>query len=202
VHVFSCDVTDAAEVAGALGEVAATHGIRHLVGLAGGALDAEVSAERQDRLPSVEVFRGSLADNLIGQYVVLHAALGALEQLDGDRSITLVSSVNALGEFGLPAYSAAKAGLIGLMHALTGPLGQRGIRINVVAPGTIPTPKTSELWQSDARHYDDLLRYSALGRLGSPEDVAAAIFALATSLRHVTGHVLVVDGGQTVHRPL
>ena len=88
------------------------------------------------------------------------------------------------------------------MHALTGPLGAKGIRINVVAPGTIPTPKTSALWSAVENHYDRLLRYSALGHLGTPEDVATAIFVLATSLRHVTGQVLVVDGGQTVHRPV
>lgn len=202
IRYVPCDVLEEENVHSALEKASAGAGIRHLVGLAGGAVESEVAANEQGVMPTIKSFGMSLEDNLVSQYVILRAALPRLEQLTGDRSITLVSSVNALGGFGLPAYSAAKAGLIGLMHALTGPLGGSGVRINVVAPGTVPTTKTSALWSEADSRYEALLRYSALGRLGTPEDVASVIFSLASSLGHVTGQVLVVDGGQMVHRPL
>ena len=174
--------------------------LRFVVGIAGGAIDDEVAAQKNGELPAVAAFRASVEENLMAQYVPLRALLPRLARASGDRAVVLVSSINALAGFGLPAYSAAKAGLIGLMHALTGPLGAAGIRINVVAPGTIPTPKTDAFWGSAATQ--DLLRYSALGHAGTPDQVAAAVLALCTALSHVTGHVLVVDGGQLVHRPL
>jgi 3-oxoacyl-[acyl-carrier protein] reductase len=118
----------------------------------------------------------------------------------GDRSVTFTSSWNALTGAGMPAYSAAKAGLIGLMHALTGPLGADGIRVNVVAPGTVVTPRTQRIWASDVGHFERLADTTALGRLGAPVDIARTFVALATELTHVTGQVIVVDGGQMVKR--
>ena len=100
----------------------------------------------------------------------------------------------------MPAYSAAKAGLIGLMHALVSPLGAKGIRINVIAPGTIRTPRTERIWAHRPEHFQRLATGTALGRVGAPEDVGRAFLAVATLLTHVTGQVLVVDGGQMVKR--
>ncbi|CAN5412735.1 SDR family oxidoreductase [soil metagenome] len=176
--------------------------LHHLIGIAGGALPGEPDA--QDDLVGVtaDLFRRSLEANLTSQFLVLRWVLPAL-RLDpsADRSVTLTSSFNALSAQGMPAYSAAKAGLLGLMHALVSPLGRDGIRINVVAPGTIRTPRTEALWGSVPGHFDRLEQGTALGRLGAPEDVARANVAVATMLTHVTGQVIVVDGGQSVvHR--
>ncbi len=98
----------------------------------------------------------------------------------------------------MPAYSAAKAGLTGLMHGLVVPLGRDGIRVNVVAPGTIRTPRTERIWGHVDGHFERLEAGTALGRLGTPEDVARAYLAVIALLTHVTGTVLVVDGGQSV----
>lgn len=202
VRYARCDLAVEGEVVDALNAVSKGAPIRHLAGVAGGAVEDEIRAQEEGTLPAVEIVDATLRQNVRTQYVALHAALPSLARLDGSRSVTLVSSINALAGFGLPGYSAAKAALIGLMNALTGPLGRLGIRINVVAPGTVPTSRTSTLWHDPEATYAALLRYSALGRPGKPEDVAEAVVALATRLTHVTGHVLVVDGGQIVHRPL
>ena len=87
-----------------------------------------------------------------------------------------------------------------MMHALVPPLGREGIRVNVVAPGTVRTPRTERIWAGDDGHWERLEASTALGRLGTPDDVARAYLALATQLTHVTGQVLVVDGGQMVKR--
>lgn len=202
VRYVACDVSEEGEVAAALEEVTGGAGLRHLVGVAGGAVDAEVRAQEAGTLPDVATVDATFRENVRTQYVALHAALPSLTRLDGSRSVTLVSSINAIAGFGLPGYSAAKAALLGLTNALAGPLGRLGIRINVVAPGTVPTARTSSLWRDEDATYAALGRYVALGRLGTPEDVAEAVLALATRLTHVTGQVLVVDGGQSVYRPL
>ena len=118
----------------------------------------------------------------------------------GIAPITLTTSTDALASYGLPAYAAAKAGLIGLVHSLAGPLGADGIRINAVAPGDVPTPRNVREWAHVPGWYDGLRESSPLGRLGTPEDIAAAYLALI-DMRHVTGQVIVVDGGQTISRP-
>ena len=197
---YRADLQDEEAVVEAL-ESAATFGpLGHVVGVAGGALPVEPATQHDPALLSTSDFRASLDANLTTQYVMLHAALPWLRASTGDRSVTFTSSFNALGGWGMPAYSAAKAGLIGLMHALTPVLGAEGIRVNVIAPGTIRTPRTEAIWQHDRDHFPDLERTTALGRLGAPEDVARSFVALATQLTHVTGQVLVVDGGQLVKR--
>jgi 3-oxoacyl-[acyl-carrier protein] reductase len=83
---------------------------------------------------------------------------------------------------------------------LTVPYGTRGIRINAVAPGTIDTPNTRAEYVRDPDHFEVMQRGVPLGRLGQPDDVAAVLLALARDMRHVTGQVITVDGGQTIQR--
>jgi NAD(P)-dependent dehydrogenase (short-subunit alcohol dehydrogenase family) len=176
--------------------------LTHVVGIAGGALPFEPPSQDDPESIMPEQFRASLEANLTTQFTVVRASLKFLaDAADEDRSITLTSSFNALSAQGMPAYSAAKAGIIGLMHGLVRPLGSRKIRINVVAPGTVRTPRTERLWSGVPGHFERLEDGSALGRLAQASDVADAFVSLAIHLRHVSGHVLVVDGGQSVvHR--
>ncbi len=193
------DLEHEEKVIAAMRDVARIGSLAHVVGLAGGALPHETAEKGLLELDQAS-FAESIAANLVTQYTVARAALPLLRASKGDRSIALTSSFNALSGWGLPAYSAAKAGLIGLMHALTSPLGREGIRINVVAPGTVRTPRTERIWGRDPEHFQGLESRSAMGRIGSPADVANAFVALATLLTHVTGQVLIVDGGQMVKR--
>lgn len=193
------DVTDEYGLHKAVQYAADHGGLKHVVQIAGGALPREPVTQNDPLLIDVDLFRASLDENLTSQFIVLRAALPLLRATRyGDRSITLTSSINALAAMGIPAYSAAKAGLIGMMHALAAPLGREGIRINVVAPGTIVTPRTARIWAHDEHHFEDLAATTLLGRLGTPRDAAHANFAIATELTHVTGQVLVVDGGQLI----
>ena len=201
VATYRVDVADPLAVTDAVAEACATRSLRHVIGIAGGALPREPATSDDPTSLTPEEFRASVDANLTSQYVVLHACLPWLRRAGaGDRSVTLTSSFNALAGWGMPAYSSAKAGLIGMMRALTAPLGAEGIRVNVVAPGTIRTPRTERIWQHDADHFPRLAATTALGRLGTPDDVARAYLALATMLTHVTGQVIVVDGGQMTKR--
>jgi len=195
------DLEDEAAVQAAI-EAATPFGrLAHVIGIAGGALPIEPPTQHDPVLLSTADFRASLEANLTTQYVMLRATLPWLRaSADGDRSVTFTSSFNALTGWGMPAYSSAKAGLIGLMHALAPVLGAEGIRVNVMAPGTVRTPRTERIWAGDPDHFPQLERTSALGRLATPDDVARSFVALATLMTHVTGQVIVVDGGQLVKR--
>ncbi len=142
----------------------------------------------------------SLDQNLVTAWIALHAALPHLRAVGGDRSITLTSSTDALAAYGLPAYAAAKAGLLGLVRSLAATLGADGIRINAVAPGDVPTARNVREWAHVPGWYDRLREASVLDRLGTPADIAETYLALI-DLQHVTGQTIVVDGGQTIARP-
>jgi 3-oxoacyl-[acyl-carrier protein] reductase len=200
LRAYAVDVLDETAVAVAL-EDAAANGVelRHVVAIAGGALPEEKACVDPAGLP-LDVFRRSLDQNLTSAWITVRAALPHLRATGGDRSVTLTSSTDALASYGLPAYAAAKAGLLGLVRSLAAPLGADGIRINAVAPGDVPTPRNVREWAHVPGWYDRLQEASVLDRLGTPEDLAATYLALI-DLQHVTGQTIVVDGGQTIPRP-
>jgi 3-oxoacyl-[acyl-carrier protein] reductase len=125
-------------------------------------------------------------------YLSAAVAKPMMKQRSG--SIIFVSSIVGLaGNPGQSAYAATKAGLLGLAKSLAKELGSRNIRVNAVAPGLIETAMTSEM-PSAAREY--YLNTIALGRSGTPEDVAPVVTFLASdAARYVTGQTVVVDGG-------
>jgi 3-oxoacyl-[acyl-carrier protein] reductase len=195
------DICDATALARVMQRFRPQGRLRHVISIAGGALPEEPLQQDDPAHLDPKIFEDSIRINLTTHFLLLHASLPWLrEGRDIDRSITFTSSFNALSGWGMPAYSAAKAGLLGMMNALVTPLGASNIRTNVVAPGTIRTPRTERIWSHEPTHFESLEKTSALARLGTPKDVADAFFAIATLLTHVTGQVLVVDGGQMVKR--
>jgi NAD(P)-dependent dehydrogenase (short-subunit alcohol dehydrogenase family) len=175
--------------------------IQHLITCAGIARPSESAAAIAGQLIDADVFRASVNLNLVSHYVTLMALLPNLESATGDRSVTFTSSINALVGFSntLPGYSSAKAGLLGLVRTLVVPLGELGIRVNAVLPGTVPTTGTIEEWRNDPGHFERLRTTIPLQRLPSTRDIADVFLAL-TTLGHVTGQSIVVDGGQSVAR--
>jgi meso-butanediol dehydrogenase/(S,S)-butanediol dehydrogenase/diacetyl reductase len=130
--------------------------------------------------------------NLLGAVRCCRAAIPHLKRSSLDPAIVTVSSINAQIAFGSEPYSAAKAGLSALMRNLAASLAPQGIRVNTVEPATIRT----RVWDPQPGGADRLRPFYPLGRVGEPEDVAAAVAFLASSdASWITGHVLPVDGG-------
>jgi NAD(P)-dependent dehydrogenase (short-subunit alcohol dehydrogenase family) len=171
-------------------------GLQHVVGVAGGPLDEEIGRLDPAEVPA-NVFGASVELNLVAQYALVRGAAGRIEaEVPSDgASITLFSSINAVRGYGMPGYSAAKAGLLGLVVALALPLGRRGVRINAIMPGTVLTERFKEGYPMSEGLTPRLVEATATGRVTRAEDVARAVAAVI-ALRQMTGQHLVIDGGQ------
>jgi 3-oxoacyl-[acyl-carrier protein] reductase len=184
------DVADAAAVDAAIKEVVAAEGGLHiLVNNAGIAINTLVlGAKDADWKRSIDV-------NLNGTFYCCRAALRALMKArDAGRIINITSITGETGSAGQAPYVAAKAGIIGLTKTLAREYASRGVTVNAVSPGYIDTDMTATELPAERRA--ELLKTIPLGRVGKPEEVAAAVAYLAgPAAAYVTGHVLRVNGG-------
>jgi 3-oxoacyl-[acyl-carrier protein] reductase len=134
--------------------------------------------------------------NLTGAFRMTRACVPHMRKRHSGVVIN-IASINALrGKFGQSNYAASKGGLIAFTKAVAREVARDGIRVNAIAPGFIETPLTSQLPDAvRAQAASEIL----LGRLGKPEDVASAVLFLSSPLAsHITGQVIVVDGGQLI----
>jgi 3-oxoacyl-[acyl-carrier protein] reductase len=112
------------------------------------------------------------------------------------RIIGIASIVGVTGNPGQANYAAAKAGMIGMSKALAAEVATRGITVNCVAPGFIATAMTEALTDEQRQRLAGVI---PIGRVGTPEEVAAAVLFLASDeARYVTGHTLHVNGGMVM----
>ncbi|MET0499643.1 MAG: 3-oxoacyl-ACP reductase FabG [Steroidobacteraceae bacterium] len=131
--------------------------------------------------------------NLGSVYRLSKAVLRGMMKARRGRIISIASVVGVTGNAGQTNYAAAKAGIIGFSKSLAREIGSRGITVNVIAPGFIATDMTSKL---PAEQQQQLIQQIALGRLGSPDDIAGAVAFLASpQAGYITGETLHVNGG-------
>ena len=131
--------------------------------------------------------------NLTGTFHVCRAVGKRMIRNRGGRIVNVVSTAGEAGNAGQANYSAAKAGLIGLTKALARELAPRNILVNAVSPGIISGGMSEQL---SPEQLDAIVNHVPLGRLGLPEDVAAAVLFLCSDMAgYVTGQVIRVNGG-------
>ncbi|MFF1509207.1 SDR family NAD(P)-dependent oxidoreductase [Streptomyces sp. NPDC058326] len=186
-----CDVADRASVEAAVAYAVETFG----------GLDVLVNNALAPVAPDRDRFEDEPDDGWTAQHDVTfmgavrcsRAALPHLAAAGGRGAIVTIGSVNAEADFGGHAYSAAKAALASLTRTLAGDAAPRGVRVNQIDPGTIATTAWAGREPQLAALAD---RVYPLGRVGAPEDVAAAVAFLASrDASWITGTVLRVDGG-------
>jgi len=134
-----------------------------------------------------------LSTNLSGAFRVSKAVLRGMMKAKHGRIINIASIIGVTGNAGQANYAAAKAGMIGFSKSLAKEIGSRNITVNVVAPGFIDTDMTRGLPEEQKAA---LLGQIPLGRLGQPQDIAAAVAFLASDAgAYITGETLHVNGG-------
>jgi 3-oxoacyl-[acyl-carrier protein] reductase len=134
-----------------------------------------------------------LSTNLSSVYRLCKPALRTMMKARWGRIINITSVVGLTGNPGQTNYAAAKAGMIGFTKSLAQEVASRNITVNAIAPGFIDTDMTREL---DSAQTDALRQQIPAGRLGSPEDIAAAVVFLASDASaYITGETLNINGG-------
>ncbi|GAA1556172.1 SDR family NAD(P)-dependent oxidoreductase [Kribbella sancticallisti] len=180
------DVTSREDVDAAMAAAVERFGrLDVLVNNAGGCI---VSSVPEDT--TAEEWHQQLDLTLVGAARCIQASLPHLVKTQGN--VVTISSVNGLAAFGNIEYAAAKAGQIAMTQNFAARYGTLGVRFNVVAPGTIRTPN----WDSQPGTLEKFKSFYPLGRVGEPEDIAAAVAFLASSdASWITGLTLPVEGG-------
>ncbi|MNV31199.1 3-oxoacyl-[acyl-carrier-protein] reductase FabG [compost metagenome] len=142
-------------------------------------------------------WRRLLAVNLESVFATTHAALPAMQAAGFGRIINIASEAGRLGSRGAAVYAAAKGGVIAFTRSIARENGRKGITANVIAPGPIDTPLLREAVAAGGDKLLDAMKGATLaGRLGTPEEVAAAVAFLASdAAAFITGETLGVSGG-------
>jgi NAD(P)-dependent dehydrogenase (short-subunit alcohol dehydrogenase family) len=182
------DVTDEASVNAAAESALALGDVRALVNNAGRAFAPSMKGI------DYATWRQDMAVNLDGAFLCIRAFQDHL--LAGGGSIVNMGSVNGIGMYGHPAYSAAKAGLLHLTRCLAVEYGPRQLRVNAVAPGTVRTQAWDARLEANPQVFDEVTAWYPLRKVAVPADIAAAVaFLVSDDASHITGIVLPVDGG-------
>jgi 3-oxoacyl-[acyl-carrier protein] reductase len=187
-ETVAVDVTDPASVAAMIDGVLERHGrIDILVNNAGITRDQLMLRMKRDDWDQV------LATNLTAAFTCVQAVLKPMIKQRAGRVISISSVVGQTGNPGQANYAASKAGLIGFSKAMAREIASRQITVNVVAPGLIDTDMTRSITDKAQADWASAI---PLGRLGSAQDVAAAVCFLASDeAAYITGQVLAVNGG-------
>jgi 3-oxoacyl-[acyl-carrier protein] reductase len=187
-EAVSLDVTDTAAVERLPGEIVGRHGRLDIV-----VSNAGITRDQLLLRMKREDWDAVLATNLTATFVLAQAAVRPMIKQRSGRIIAISSVVGQMGNAGQTNYAASKAGLIGFAKALAREVASRGITVNAVAPGMIETDMTRAATE---KSQVDWAAQIPLGRLGTVDDVAAAVCFLASDeASYITGHVLAVNGG-------
>jgi 3-oxoacyl-[acyl-carrier protein] reductase len=185
---IAADVADASAVHRVIEDTLARFGrLDILVNNAGITRDQLLLRMKRDDWDAV------VATNLTGTFLCTQSVLKTMLKQRSGRIISISSVVGQSGNPGQTNYAATKAGIIGFSKALAREVASRSITVNVVAPGLIDTDMTRDISQDAQANWASAI---PLGRLGTPEDVAAAVCFLASDAAgYITGQVLAVNGG-------
>ena len=191
VSVVTANLSDREAVGGLVSEAAkATGAIDILVNNAGITRDNLFMRMKDEEWDDV------LEVNLTSSMLLCRSAIRAMMKARWGRIISISSIVGVTGNPGQTNYAASKAGMIGFSKSLAAEVASRGITVNIVAPGFIETPMTDELTDEQKQK---LLGNVPAGRLGSSQEVAAAVSFLASEeAAYMTGETLHVNGGMAM----
>lgn len=189
---YAVDLADAGAARRIAGEIAAGHAVRYLVNNAG------VNRPGTLEQTTVEDLDYAIAVNVRAAMVLTQAFAPGMRAAGFGRIVN-ISSRAALGKTGRTAYSAAKAGLIGMTRTLCLELAASGITVNAIAPGPVATELFDRGHPPGGEKRQRVIEGIPVKRVGTPEDVArAVVFLLSPDSGYITGQTLFVCGGTSV----
>jgi 3-oxoacyl-[acyl-carrier protein] reductase len=190
-EIFPCNLADAAAVDALPGQVEAKLGSLDILVNNAGLTRDQLALRMKD-----EDFRTVLDVNLLAAFKLARASFRGMMKRRWGRVISITSIVGVTGNPGQANYAASKAGLIGMSKSLAQEVASRNITVNCVAPGFIQTAMTDVLPDEQKQK---LLGAIPAGRLGSGDDIAAAVLYLASEeAAYVTGQTIHVNGGMAM----
>lgn len=188
VTAVPCDVRDTESVDAAFKQIEEEYGPPLIVVCNAGEMRDMLAITMDDA-----DFTDLIDTNLVGTFRIARRAIAGMLEARWGRLIFISSFSGTLGSPGQANYAASKTGLVGLGRSLARELGTRGVTVNLVAPGFIDTDMVSTVSPKRRAEY---LAMTAVGRIGTPEDVAAATgFLAGDSAAYITGAVIPVSGG-------
>lgn len=190
-RVWVLDVGDPAAITDVVARTVEDRGRLDILVNAAGISTREPSLEE-----SVDGWERVQAVNLRGTFFACRQAARAMVAAGSGTIVNVASELAMVGDANHAAYISSKSGVVGLTRALAVEWGPNGVRVNAVAPGLTATAMTADLAPAVREEYRTM---TPNRRIGLPEDIAGPVLFLASDLsRHVTGQVLVVDGGFTI----
>lgn len=194
IEYMKVDVTEPKQINKAYEKIKEKYGyVDHIISMAGVNMKSEIGGMETITIEDIDK---SIKLNLNSHIYIVKLMLDLLKNSKESRkSITMISSINAISNYGLPAYSAAKSGIYGFMKSITNELGSLNIRINTISLGTVP--HEGEITE-DNEYYEFHKRNLAIKEFVSPQDVADTIYSLIYIMRSITGQNIILDMGQSV----
>ena len=191
VHVLPCNLSDASAVEKLVPEAEAAMGALDILVNNAGITKDGLAMRMKD-----EDWNAVIDVNLTASFRLARAAMRGMMKKRWGRIVNITSVVGVTGNPGQANYVASKAGVIGLTKSMAQELAARNVTVNAVAPGFIATPMTDVL---NDKQKESILGRVPAGKLGTPEDIAAAVLYLASEeAGYVTGQTLHVNGGMAM----
>lgn len=188
------DVTDGEEASALLERIEKRHGAPALL-----VNNAGTHVKKRLEDTSQQDFQSILATHLGGAFSMTRAAVPLMKQAGGGSVIFIASMSSLIGMPQIVAYSAAKAGYLGMVRSLASELGPHQIRVNAIAPGWIETPMLKKALSGDPQREQKILSRTPQQRFGSPEDIGwCAVFLSSPAASFINGAVIPVDGGASI----
>jgi NAD(P)-dependent dehydrogenase (short-subunit alcohol dehydrogenase family) len=191
-----CDVTSEADIKAALDKGIAIFG-RLDFAFNNAGIEPRQAAPAADY--PLEEWDRIFNTNLRGMFLCMKYQIPLILKQGGGAIVNTSSGAGVIGIKGSPAYTAAKHGVIGLTRAAALDYAAKNVRINAICPGYVDTPMMGRFTGGTAEGRAKVIAEEPIGRMGTPEEIAAAVIWLCSGpAGFVIGHALVIDGGQTI----
>ncbi|WDM84848.1 3-oxoacyl-[acyl-carrier-protein] reductase [Ehrlichia sp. JZT12] len=192
IHVLPCDLTNDEQINSLI-----DNALELMSGIDGIVCNAGITLDKLTLRTSDEDWHKVINTNLTTTFKLNRNACRAMLKNSQGRVINISSVVAFTGNPGQASYTASKAGMIAMSKSIAREFANRNITVNCIAPGFISTPMTDVLSEEQR---NSILKHIPMQRMGTPEEIAAAVLFLASDeSRYITGQTIHVNGGMLMH---